>query len=50
MLIASVVMLGAALFTLAVLPSDIRCLEPECEDEEVEWGAPVGAPAAAQGH
>jgi len=49
MLIASLVMLGAALFTLAVLPSDIRCLEPECEDEDVEWGAPVGEPAAAAG-
>ena len=49
MLIASLVMLGAALFTLAVLPSDIRCLEPECEDEDVEWGAAVGEPAAAAG-
>ncbi|NLX09602.1 MAG: MFS transporter [Chloroflexi bacterium] len=33
MFIAAIVMVGAALFTLSVLPSEIRCLEPECEDE-----------------
>lgn len=49
MLIASAVMLGAALFTLAVLPKEIRCMEPECEDEETEQLVPVGEPASAAG-
>jgi EmrB/QacA subfamily drug resistance transporter len=47
MFIATFVMVGAALFTLRVLPTQIRCLEPDCEDE-VEF-AGVGEPAAAAG-
>jgi hypothetical protein len=47
MLISTVMMVGAALFTLRVLPSEIRCIEPECE-EEVEF-VPVPEPAAAAG-
>lgn len=46
MLIAAVVMGIASIFTLLVLPSDIRCIEVECEEEEVfEVGKPEMVPA-----
>ncbi len=47
MFIATFVMVGAALFTLRVLPTQIRCIEPECEEEEMELvGVREPAPAA----
>lgn len=47
MFIAAILMVGAALFTLRVLPSEIRCIEPDCEDD-VELVS-VPEPAAAAG-
>jgi EmrB/QacA subfamily drug resistance transporter len=47
MLIATFVMVGAALFTLRVLPTQIRCIEPECQEEVELVGIPE--PAAAVG-
>jgi EmrB/QacA subfamily drug resistance transporter len=47
MFIATFLMVGAALFVLSVLPSEIRCIEPECEDEVELVGVPE--PAAAAG-
>ncbi len=47
MFIAAIVMVGAALFTLRVLPSQIRCLEPDCEDDVEFVGIPAPAPAAS---
>jgi hypothetical protein len=39
MLIAAFVMAAAAAFTFLVLPSEIRCIEPECEEETLEQAA-----------
>jgi hypothetical protein len=47
MLISTFVMVGAALFTLRVLPTQIRCIEPECQEEVEFVGVPE--PAAAVG-
>jgi EmrB/QacA subfamily drug resistance transporter len=47
MFIATFLMVGAALFVLRVLPTEIRCIEPECEDEVELVGVPE--PAAAAG-
>lgn len=44
MLIASLVMIGASLFTFLFLPSEVRCLEPECDELE---GQQAQAAAAA---
>lgn len=33
MVIASFIMAGAAVFSLAFLPARVRCIEPECEEE-----------------
>lgn len=49
MFIAAFIMVGAALFTLRVLPAEIRCLEPDCEDEVEFVGVREPAPAAAVG-
>jgi EmrB/QacA subfamily drug resistance transporter len=46
MFIATFVMAGAALFTLRVLPKEIRCIEPECQDEAEFVGVAEPAPAA----
>ncbi len=35
MLVASVIMTAAALFTFAVLPAETRCIEAECLEEEI---------------
>jgi EmrB/QacA subfamily drug resistance transporter len=47
MFIATFVMVAAAVFTFLVLPSDIRCIEEECveEEETVEAGLPEMVPA-----
>jgi EmrB/QacA subfamily drug resistance transporter len=50
MLIASAIMTGAALFSLAVLPKETRCIEPECLEEEARAAAALaGASASAAG-
>ncbi len=49
MFIATFIMIGAALFTLRVLPSEIRCIEPECQDEDQEEFVGVREPAPAAG-
>jgi hypothetical protein len=47
MFIATFVMVAAAVFTFLVLPSEIRCIEEECleEEETVEAGLPEMVPA-----
>ena len=47
MFIATFIMVAAAAFTFLVLPSDIRCIEEECVEEEemVEAGLPEMVPA-----
>lgn len=45
MLIASVIMAGAALFVFAVLPAETRCIEEECQEQP----EPVGLVAPALG-
>jgi EmrB/QacA subfamily drug resistance transporter len=50
MLIASVIMTGAALFSLIFLPAETRCIEVECLEEEARAVAgQVGMPAPASG-
>jgi hypothetical protein len=44
MLIASVIMAGAALFVFAVLPAETHCIEEECQEP-----LPVGLGATAMG-
>jgi hypothetical protein len=45
MLIASVIMAGAALFVFAVLPAETHCIEEECQEQPL----PVGLAAPASG-
>jgi hypothetical protein len=46
MLVASLFMLGAALFTFLVLPAETRCIEPECEEEVILFEAGMPVPEA----
>jgi EmrB/QacA subfamily drug resistance transporter len=45
MFIAAFIMAGASLFTLAILPAEVRCIEEECKEEPVEAGAGEMVPA-----
>ncbi len=47
MLIATFIMVAAAVFTFLVLPSEIRCIEEACVEEEevIEMGVPEMVPA-----
>ena len=50
MVIASVIMTGAALFSLVFLPAETRCIEVECLEEEARVAAgEVSMPAPASG-
>jgi short subunit fatty acids transporter len=50
MLIAAFVMAFASAFTFAVLPARAHCIEPECDDEEIEAAAhDARTPAPAMG-
>ena len=48
MLIASIIMVAASVFTFLVLPSEIRCMEDDCveEEEKIDVGVPEMVPAA----
>jgi hypothetical protein len=46
MFISVIVMLAASVFTFLVLPDEIRCIEPECEEEARELGVGEMVPAA----
>jgi EmrB/QacA subfamily drug resistance transporter len=47
MLIAAFVMAGASLFTFLFLPSEVRCIEPECAEAEQELEVQQVSAAAA---
>jgi hypothetical protein len=50
MVIASVIMTGAAVFSLIFLPAETRCIEVECQEEEaLAAGGEVGLPVPASG-
>jgi EmrB/QacA subfamily drug resistance transporter len=46
MVIASVIMAGAAVFSLVFLPAETRCIEPECQEEEARIPTMEPIPAA----
>jgi hypothetical protein len=50
MVIASVIMTGAAVFSLIFLPAETRCIEVECQEEEARVAAgEIGMPVPASG-